>query len=158
MYISHMCLFLNRTLIYICIYRICAFFWIERSSNLKIFALSSFDFGEVVGCEWYYVQTYGKIGQASKTKKLASIFLFAGQKGNFSEKLGVENLKDSGKTVYLFRDEHVLAHVEKKANSKAEWASEIASERWNVWVETLGLVKNEYGLVSRSHHNRLTKE
>jgi len=42
------------------------------------------------------------------------------RRGNFPEKLGLENLKDSGKTVYLFRDEHVLAHVETKANSKAE--------------------------------------
>jgi len=40
--------------------------------------------------------------------------------GNFSEKLGLENLKDSGKTVSLFRDELVLAHLETKANSKEE--------------------------------------
>ena len=34
-----------RIFIFICIHHTCAFFGMEHSSNLKIFALSSFDFG-----------------------------------------------------------------------------------------------------------------
>jgi len=62
----------------------------------------------------------GKWAKHLKPRNLLPSFCLQDRSGNFSEKLGLENLKDSGKTVSLFRDELVLAHLETKANSKEE--------------------------------------